>query len=197
MGIIYSTKPLPERRDYDFYPTPPELCKAVYEANKINVNGKDLQVLDAGAGDGVWGNVLRTVNQSAIVTGVELRELPKPEGYDIWYTGTDFLKFEDKKYDLVIGNPPYKFAEEFIRKAMEVVEDYGVVIFLLRLSFLESKKRYEGLFTEFRPIDVSVSVRRVSFSGNKKSDNTAYAVYKWLKGYNKSTGLNWLDWSYD
>jgi hypothetical protein len=100
-------------------------------------------------------------------------------------------------FDGVIGNPPYKFAEEFVRKSMDLLVDHGFIIFLLPLSFLESVKRGQGLFQDFPPYDVMVSMRRISFTKNRKADNTAYAIYTWIKNTSPDTTLSWLDWNYD
>ena len=47
-----------------------------------------------------------------------------------------------KKYDLIIGNPPFSLALEFIQRAFQVVKPGGKVIFLLRTAFLESDRRF-------------------------------------------------------
>ena len=197
MGIIYSNKPLPERRENDLYPTPSELCEATIQKHKHFFHNDGIRVLDSGAGEGAWGKEVRKIIPTAIITGVELRNIQKPDGYDNWYNSIDYKYFDKGKYDIILGNPPYRYSEEFIRKSMELLDDYGVLFYLLRLSFLESQKRYDGLFKEFRPLEVSVSVRRVSFSGDKKSDNNAYAIFTWLKNNKlENTGLSWLNWSY-
>ena len=47
------------------------------------------------------------------------------------------------KYDIIIGNPPYSLAKEFILKSLDSLNDNGILIFLLRTAFLESKSRYQ------------------------------------------------------
>ena len=49
------------------------------------------------------------------------------------------------KYDIIITNPPWCLAMEFIKKAIDDVKENGVVIMLLRLNFLGSKDRNEWL----------------------------------------------------
>lgn len=194
--VILTCKELPKRRDYDDYPTLIELCRAALTLLPDSFVPK--VILDPGAGTGVWGKAALE-KWSAEVWGIELRDLPNP-GYYAWikadYLGTTPKNFFGDFFDLVAGNPPYKYAEAFIRKGLSELKEGGYLLFLLRLSFLEGQARYRGLFYEYPLKSVVVSPRRVSFSGNKKSNETAYAVYLWQKGYQGQTGLGWLDWNY-
>lgn len=181
-----------KRKKHDFYPTPLEFCKAVVNL----VDFYPAFICDPGAGNGVWGRALREKFPHAMLDGVELQPLDKPGWYDSWYIG-DYLKYEPfiYKYDLIIGNPPYSLAEEFICHSMDLLSDYGVLIFLLRLSFLESKSRVRGLFKEFPPSNVFVSASRISFTGDGKNDDQAYAVFWWTKRKTQNWFIgSWLDW---
>jgi hypothetical protein len=153
-------------------------------------------VLDAGAGSGVWGRAAKAVFNPRIITGVDTRELPKPVEYTHWYQD-DFLTAPLRPYQLILGNPPYKHAEAFIRRSLEVVDSVGYILFLLRLSFLEGQARAVGLWKEHPPVRVWISSRRISFTGNQKSDDTAYALYLWQPMYRGSTHLSWLNWEYE
>lgn len=58
---------------------------------------------------------------------------------------------EDDEFD-IITNPPYKFAREFVEKALEVVADGQKVAMFLKLTFLEGQARRE-LFRRCPPPD--------------------------------------------
>lgn len=73
--------------------------------------------------------------------------------------------------DLILTNPPYRLALEFLRRALD--ED-GTVAFLLRLNFLGSQARRE--FWRDNAFDVYVLSRRPSFTGNG-TDATEYAWF--------------------
>jgi len=77
------------------------------------------------------------------------------------------------------------------------LEPKGHIFFLLRLAMLESQRRARGLWQEHRPKKVYVLGRRPSFTGNGKTDATAYALYLWQKGWQGETTLDWLMWDYD
>lgn len=54
----------------------------------------------------------------------------------------DFLKSKRKWDGDIITNPPYRFAKEFILKALELTEKGRKIAMLLRVQFLESVGRY-------------------------------------------------------
>ena len=196
MTIIYSSKPLRDREPNDFFPTPKEIIRAVLK-DYSEKHSRPATILDPGCGEGVWGEVAKEFWPNALIAGVDIRDVPRNPAYDIWHNNTDFLtyKFTPANCDLVIGNPPFKYAEQFLEKCIDTN-----VIFLLRASFLESKKRYDKYYSGgvFIPSEVKISTRRISFTGNKKSDNTMYGIYYWLKSnFKMNTTLSWLDWEYD
>ena len=55
----------------------------------------------------------------------------------------DFLACSKNWNGDIITNPPYKYAKEFIYKALELIPTGNKVAMFLRVQFLESKGRYE------------------------------------------------------
>ena len=200
------------RRKFDFYETPKGLCKAslrrfVLDETNLDRYAPFMSVLDPGCGSGVWESALYEMYNVSVLDqlsldGIDMQEKESNLCYTGWFVG-DFLDFNiSDKYDLVMGNPPYSLAEEFVRHSMSLIDDGGYVFFLLRLAFLESKKRHFGLFTEFQPKRVYVLSRRPSFfssgnDGKKTTDALAYAMFLWQKGWSGKTELDWLYWSYE
>lgn len=97
-------------------------------------------------------------------------------------TKGDYLSMDVKSYkpEIIISNPPFNKALEFIQKALEDVEDNGWVIMLLRLNFLETKARKE-FFDKYMPKYIFVHHKRMSFIEGKGTDSVAYAHYCWKK----------------
>ena len=85
-------------------------------------------------------------------------------------------------YDLIITNPPFKLAYEFIQRAQQWKRTPdSLVVMLLRFQFLGSKKRAKWL-RQFTPA-VAVTPKRPSFSLNRHGkpgvDFTEYAWMLW------------------
>lgn len=77
----------------------------------------------------------------------------------------DFLQFNtEDSTDIhngdIITNPPYKYAKEFVEKAMEVSGDSAKVAMFLKLTFLEGKARRK-MFDKYPPKVVYVFSSRV------------------------------------
>ena len=82
----------------------------------------------------------------------------------------------DRAVELVVTNPPFSLAMEFVQRALEEVAPGGTVAMLLRLPWLASQKRAPWL-RENTP-SVYVLPTRPSFTG-KGTDATDYAWMVW------------------
>lgn len=191
--IITTTKEMRPRHPMDYYPTPTSVCESALRLIPAEV--APLYILDPGAGDGPWGVAAKERWPLCHLTGVEIRrDVPRHPLYDRWER-FDYIKEARyySGYHLVIGNPPYKHAESFVRAALAAVRPGGYVCFLLRLAFLESQARGAGLWQEHPPQQVAVCSKRPSFTGDGKTDATAYAVFVWQANRSeRSTSLTWL-----
>lgn len=200
MPTIYTSNinNLPQRKEYDFYPTPKELCRA-----SLNILQDDypISIFDPGCGTGVWGEVAREKYPNSYIGGIDIRKVDFNPAYSFLLMETDYLStswLKDKEYDLILGNPPYKYAEEFVDRSFELLKNSGYLLFLLRLSFLESKGRYSKYYSQgLNPKEVYISVKRVSFTGDRKTSADAYGLFLWQKGWKGDTTLKWLNWNYD
>ena len=120
---------------------------------------------------------------------------------DLWEQEQSRLKREAHARGEVYVRPPRPAdqpmadAKAFIRKSLSELRDGGHLLYLLRLAFLEGQDRGKGLWSDFPPYSVHALSRRPSFTGNGKTDATAYAVYVWEKGYRPAHYWGgWLDW---
>ena len=86
---------------------------------------------------------------------------------------------------MIIGNPPYSLAIEFVTKCLDLLGENGVLIFLLRTAFLESKSRYD--FWQVNPLSGLYTLsKRPSFI-NGKTDACSYSWFIWEKNNDKQT----------
>ncbi len=189
-----------ERRENDFYETPLAFAATVMYNIPCHP-GLVKTVLDPGAGNGVWGKALRPWNYTAEITGIDIQpksELAVDERiYNTWIE-CDFQTVQtDQRFDLIMGNPPFKLVHEFVDKSLELLAPQGQLVFLMRLAMLESQKRYKTWWTHSPLRKVMVSPKRISFTGDGKSDDTAYAIFIWQEGYDAKPILDWMWWDYD
>lgn len=110
----------------------------------------------------------------------------------------DFLSDDNTIWDGdIITNPPYKYATEFVYKALDIIPEGNRCAMLLRLQFLEGKER-KKLFQQHPPKIVYAFSGRVSCAKNgdfksMKNGAVAYAWFVWEKGYKGDTILKWLN----
>lgn len=95
----------------------------------------------------------------------------------------------------IITNPPYRYATEFVKKALQIVTKDNKVAMLLKLQFLEGKERRK-LFDEHPPKTVYVFSNRVKCGKNGIFTNVrpamAFAWFVWQKGWRGSTTIKWI-----
>jgi hypothetical protein len=148
--VNYSTT---ERNvNLDEFLTPIECIEACVLATlvpKFHRNA-EIRVCDVGANDGRWGKAVKKFFPNAILTGVELMNMPKPPEFDFWIN-EDFIQTTIEPQEVVIGNPPFTCredgrviykAEDFVWKALDIVKEYGFISFLLRTNFKNTIERY-------------------------------------------------------
>jgi hypothetical protein len=99
----------------------------------------------------------------------------------------DFLFFgvrPPEPVDWVITNPPFRLAEEFIRKARDVAR-IGCAI-LVRTSFLEGVDRYRNIYSTCPPTVIAQFVERLPMVKGRcdpeASTATSYAWLVWVHG---------------
>lgn len=89
--------------------------------------------------------------------------------------GKDYLIGEVLDVDLVLTNPPFKSAVEFIERA---ISHSKTVIMLLKLDLMGSAARKE-FWSKNPPSNLIVMNERPSFTGDGKSDGCVYAWFVW------------------
>ncbi len=108
----------------------------------------------------------------------------------------DFLTYpyETNAVDWVITNPPFRLAEEFVLRSLNVAR-MGVAI-LARTVFLESAGRYNAIFRDNPPTKFAQFVERVPMVKGRldgsASTATGYAWLVWEKGTRGHPRLMWV-----
>ena len=109
----------------------------------------------------------------------------------------DFLSVYETFDGDIVTNPPYKYAQEFVEKALEVIPKGKKVFMFLKLTFLEGKARRK-LFETKQLKTVYVSSGRLKCAKNGKFEETgssaaAYAWYEFEKGYKGDPKILWIN----
>lgn len=142
-----------ERKPADLYPTPVEATEALIpmlKAMKRPDGSPVKRIWEPSCGDGRISRVLEY--HGFDVTSTDIREYP---GWGIG--GFDFVNDDPLEafgwdaaadVDVIVGNPPFSLAEEFIRKAREYCPN---VVMLLKQTFWNTKGRSEGLWKDETP----------------------------------------------
>ncbi len=126
--------------------------------------------------------VLRNERCTFVADFLKLNEAPG-------FTGVDAFD--------ILTNPPYKYAKEFVLKALELLPHGCRCYMLLKLTFLEGKARYEELFkkTPLKAVYVFSERLQCAKNGNFNLHNNgaiAYAWFVWEKGYTGNTVIGWV-----
>lgn len=183
----------------DFWPTPQVVADYVVAYLLPPLDTDTPHLLDAGAGTGVWGKAAykRFGNHMHLV-GVDLPGIVAPPHYNCFYhEGFDvFAKgYKGQLFDAVIGNPP--FGNDIPQKWLywlwnKLVRRDGYILWLLRMAWAESERRYDAIFNAgMAPYMTFNSAKRLSFTGDGKTDETAYKVFLWRVGWNGYTNEGW------
>ena len=174
-----------ERQSQDFYATDPIALKLLLREEKFS------NVWECACGQGHLSEVLKQTGIHGKSTDYINR------GYGDGQV--DFLGIENQKWGGdIITNPPFRYAQEFIEKALTIIDAERKVAMFLRIQFLEGKERGR-FFKKHPPKFIYVSSRRIKCAKNgdfvKYSANSAicYCWFVWEKGFKGETVLKWFN----
>lgn len=175
---------------FDALPTPDWVTRRsmewVYNGLYLPGDETPMRILDPGAGWGVWGRAARAVFPSASIYGIDIRNTGNQHIDDggvysswIWANYLTLPVYKIAQFPLIIGNPPYSKAQEFIEKSLSLLAPDSYLIQFLRLGFAGSQKR-ASFFRSFPPYHIRIFSKRPSFTGNGKTDRgQEYALFVW------------------
>lgn len=182
-----------ERREADFYPTPAWCTRAILPHLGLHPchEGRLLSMLDPACGDGAILDVLREefgvkawgfdIDRTRVaIAASKCHQHAAPQR--VWQADALEESWPDH-VDLVITNPPYSLASEFVSRFISqfTVKDTGELrvdgAFLLPLSFLGSDGR--ASFHRGFPSDLYVMPHRPSFTGDGDTDSEVYCWAVW------------------
>lgn len=184
------------REQDDFYATDPVAMQKLLDGCSPELKDifciNDFTAWECACGNGNLAECLKQNGWKVIASDL------KDRGYGI--TGIDFLnpEYESTLQHIIITNPPYSLATEFVERAMQILPEGGVYIALMNVSYLASKGRYERLYKHGILREIYVFSSRVNCWRNneRQSKNSCmmvdYAWYVFQKGFAGQPTLYWL-----
>ena len=176
-----------KREENDFYATEP---KAIIELLKYEKFNKD--IWECACGQNHIANVLKDSDYNVRcsdlierIKGIEIKDFLADTNTELW------------KGD-IITNPPYKYAQQFIEKSLDIIPEGNKVAMFLKIQFLEGKKR-KLLFQKYPPKVLYVSSSRLNCAKNgdfetyKTNSAIAYGWFIWEKGFKGDTVIKWFN----
>ena len=161
------------RAKNDFYATDPIALKSLIDDCGVKFSST---VLEPCAGNGHLSEVLKEYGYDVISKDLEQREYPLDGTWDFLKTG--------EKYDCdIVTNPPYKYAEDFVVKGLDMIpQDKSVYVFV-KLQFLEGKSRRISLYNNKYLRQVWVSTKRIKcgLNGDFSSISSSAVCYAWMR----------------
>lgn len=129
-----------EREKHDFYATSPEAIDLLKK--KIDL---PKQILEPACGSGC-------LSERLVELGHEVKS------YDLIDRGygevQDFFTMTEPPFEgdfAIVTNPPYKIVTPWVLHCLELVPEGSLVCLFLKTTFLESKGRYEKIFSNYPP----------------------------------------------
>lgn len=186
------------RMTFDQYPTPVGVALDFFSILKnrgfLYRDMSSVTVLDPSCGS---GNLLEAMFRAGVerrnLHGIEV-DISVIDQYADRILVGDALKMDWPDADIIVMNPPYSHAMEFVQKAVDKMErgEAQQVIALLRPSFLGSQKRRD--FHRAHESKVFVLSKRIKFVGNQ-TDNMDAAWFRWVKSDGIPSTIEVILWS--
>lgn len=202
------------RETDDFYATDPRAIEVLFNAPcysytqvtelylKKAKNDSYFYFWEPAAGNGNLSNWLRDNGYHTIASDLKYRGCTDGSIID----GLDFLttypynKFKGAAAHpfVIITNPPYSLATEFIEHALKILPEGGLYIALMNITYLAGQKRYQRVYSKGYLREIYVFSKRIECwkNGEQPKDKCGsianYAWYVFQKGYNGQPTLYWL-----
>lgn len=177
-----------ERQENDYYATDPKMAEEL-----LKLEPSLDKIWECACGGGHLAKVFDEAGKLQAASDII-------KIYDKTYL-CDFLLFdlnaEKKKYKDIVTNPPYKFAKQFIEKALTLLEPGNKVCMFLKTTFLEGKNK-KSIFQEQPPKTIYISRSRVACAKNGDFEKytckaISYGWFVWEKGFCGTPEVKWFN----
>lgn len=177
-----------DRNPRDFYQTPFSVTEQfLNQHTEFDLNRT---VLEPCCGNGA---IYQVLTQYFKTNKIDTNDLFLPGGYD-------FLKYNGKKYDYIITNPPFSLADEIVQKCKQIAKkqfallhdnhfNHGINRFNNKI-FLDPKYKLKYEYTFVRRPFLTEFIRE---DGKYNTGMMAYCWFVWEKGYSGEPKKRWIN----
>jgi len=193
-----------ERIEHDYYATNPQSVRDFLDVHPVEGSS----FYEPCCGEGHISKVLKEYFPDALHLSTDIIDRDYGDGAE------DFLRDDyeprlleffqeggavEDKFDWIITNPPFKEAQKFIQKSLELT-NVGVAMFL-KIQFLEGQSRKEWLKNSPLKYVYVFSSRQFTMrngeeldpkTGKKWANTMCFAWFVWEHGYNGEPMVRWI-----
>jgi hypothetical protein len=177
-----------DERGLDLYETPPAAVRALLDVEPVSGT-----IWEPACGPGSIVRILREAGHRVVATDLAHYGCPDSRG------GIDFLlqSSAPDNATTILTNPPFMQADEFVRKALQLVPR---VMMLLRLAFLESQGRSDildgGQLARVYPFRNRLPMmHRDGWTGPFATSAMAFAWLVWEREHHGPATLSRISWT--
>lgn len=183
LATLGVSSPTHERETHDYYATEPKAAELL-----LGVEPELNDIWEPACGAGHLAKVFARHNRLTAASDLIDRGYGTPN--------VDFLKSYAPHNGDIVTNPPFRYALEFVQKALELIPGGRKVAMFLRIQFLEGKARRK-FFDVCPPKVVYVATSRIKCAMNgdfeaMTGSAALYAWFVWEKGWNGETVVRWI-----
>ena len=175
-----------DRQAEDYYATEPKAVRMLLQMEEFK--GK---IWEPACGQGHLSEEMKRLRYEVFSTDIVNRGYGDGE--------VDFIGIENmNETDMnIITNPPYRYADQFITRSLEILQEGKKLALFLPIRYLEGKARKQ-IFTHTPPCIVYISSSRLKCAINGEFEKmtgsaVSYAWFVWQKGFNGQTVLKWFN----
>lgn len=176
-----------DREANDYYATPPRAINDLL--SKVELNN---HIWEPACGGGHLSQRLSELGYQVYSTDIVDR------GYSNFNQQLDFLTCTKSFNGDIVTNPPYKLANQFVLKALDLLPSGGKLCLFLKIQFLEGQQRLRNIYSLGELKNVFVYSKRITSAKNGDfekyhASSFCHAWFVWEKGYHSKPTLDWID----
>lgn len=174
------------RQQHDYYATEPRALELLLAEEQFAP-----VIWECACGEGHLSKVLEERGYKVISTDLYPRGYGSKEPFDFLSDKNTYFGGD------IITNPPYRYALDFVKKAIDIIRPGAKTAMFLKIQFLEGKQRRK-FFEENPPKVVYVSSSRLNCAMNGDfekypSSAVCFAWFVWEKGFSGDPIIKWIN----